>query len=1086
MPTSKSGFASAGIGSGGTVSTAKVRMVLEGGRKVREELVLTGKFFSEQLGRRVAGTAVRRTEQSVGNLIRSLFDLRVVIATVGKALISGLAITAFFGAAFAIVSAVKAIFVDVGNFALKTVSQLKEMRLGLQALLATTSEFAVDISKNFQLAGRSASRLRAELIALDPRTLGGLKELQVATQALLATGAQGLVSSTDGARELAGVASLLVNTVVLLTGRVNDQRQIFSEIKELMLGNVRAQNQVAQLIASQVGDLDAWLARARKNRNLFEEIRSVLGGINEAADEFLNTLTSVEASEEALTALITEAAYERQVDSIIRRRRELLEYTEDNMRAIVRFKDAMSGLVFIWQKVVVLADELWTRLQVMQGEGALKMDRDVARLTSNWKLFKSIFTGELLELPTTQEGRGDSLGLTRSMEVLDSIRDGVKGLDSDVEKLQSKATKSVGGLMDEYSKGIFNLNNMLVEANKDVLEPLIKANEEMRAVRDGAGQFALSVRLEAAKEVIRLADKIRDLKNNLNQYEENTLIALGRKREEAQIKSAKRITAALLDLNAINISGLNTILSIEEKVDLARQGAIRTMMRHLSVLKEEGILLAQRKLIEKQITDGINEQVNALRDHLRLESARRVAEAETSLHGIEIAGLTKILTIEERLTKYREDAYAMMKSQLDILKEEGVLLERLELLERQATATINEQINAQREYLQLKSKGRIDTAMLSLQNINIAGLNRILTIEEQVEHSKQGALSAMKRQLSILEQEGVSLDQRKMKEIQIREILNGQTKALREHLQLQESFQEGRHLLEQFRLQRQGVILPGDQPTGFKQLLEERQRRTQQLSGLRSDDRSSPDDIREAETLVASLESELRNLLSTANSVASVIGGALTKAIITVTEKGGTIMDFFRNLRANLRAVGEQMIFAFGQAFANAIQNLILGTGSMKAAIGGLIIAVGNLAIALGTVLILGSIFFGFGSIPIGLALIAAGAGMIAIGALLGGSGPQGGALGAQPNATNQTPTFSFNQAQVDVQQGQSRSNADLVQATASLADAHKSLDSMPPGMVVKKGNSENGGLLTSVSRESGQGRQFVAQTHLAKNLRAI
>ena len=111
---------------------------------------------------------------------------------------------------------------------------------------------------------------------------------------------------------------------------------------------------------------------------------------------------------------------------------------------------------------------------------------------------------------------------------------------------------------------------------------------------------------------------------------------------------------------------------------------------------------------------------------------------------------------------------------------------------------------------------------------------------------------------------------------------------------------------------------------------------------------------------------------------------------------------------------------------------------------------------------------------------------MIALGALLGGSGSQGGALGAQPNATNQTPTFSFNQAQVDVQQGQSRSNADLVQATSSLADAHKSLESMPPGIVVKKGNTENGGLLTSVSRESSQGKQFVAQTNLAKNLGAV
>ena len=475
MPTNKAGFAAASVGSGGTASTAKVRMVLEGGRKVREELVLTGKFFSEQLGRRVAGTAVNKTEQSVGHLIRSLFDLRVVIGTVGKALISGLAITAFFGTLFAIVTAVKTLFVDVAEFALKTVSQLKEMRLGLQALLATTGEFSLNIKKNFELAGRSARQLRSELIALDPRTLGGLKELQVATQALLATGAQGLVSSTNAAEELAGVASLLVNTVVLVTGRVNDQRQIFSEIKELMLGNVRAQNQVAQLIASQVGDLDAWLARARKNRNLFEEIKAVLGGINEAADEFLNTLTSVQASEEALTALITEAAYEKQVDTIIRRKRELLDYTEANMEAIARFKEELSGWAFIWQKVVILADELVTRIQVMHGEAPIVRDRLTAQLISYFERVKAIFTGELFKLPTDQGGAEGGLGLTKSMEVLDSIRSGVKGLNSDIKKLHREATRSAGDLMDKYSRGMFNLNNMVAESNKNILEPLKKA-----------------------------------------------------------------------------------------------------------------------------------------------------------------------------------------------------------------------------------------------------------------------------------------------------------------------------------------------------------------------------------------------------------------------------------------------------------------------------------------------------------------------------------------------------------------------------------------------------------------------------------
>ena len=256
----------------------------------------------------------------------------------------------------------------------------------------------------------------------------------------------------------------------------------------------------------------------------------------------------------------------------------------------------------------------------------------------------------------------------------------------------------------------------------------------------------------------------------------------------------------------------------------------------------------------------------------------------------------------------------------------------------------------------LKAKKRINAVTLDLENINISGLNRILTIEEQVEYSRGRALRTLAKQLNVLKDLGVSAEIRGRLEEQVTNRIDRQTDALRKQKQLQESFREGRHLLERFRLQRQGVILPGDQPTGFRQLLEERRNRTEQLTGLR-DDKASPDDIREAETLVASLDSELRNLLSTANSVASVIGGAFTKAILTVMEKGGTIMDFLNNLKTNLKAVGEQMAFAFGQSFANAIQSLILGTGSVKQIIGSLIIALGNMAIAMGTILVLGSIF---------------------------------------------------------------------------------------------------------------------------------
>ena len=1078
----------------GQFAKVKVRLVLEGGRKVREELVTTGKFFSEHLGTNVQGSRVDKLQFSVRSLIRSLFDLRTVIATVGKALISGFAITAVFGIMFAAVNALKALFIDVADFALKTVSQLKEMQLGLQALLATTSEFSTDLKKNFQLAGAAAKLLRAELIALDPRTLGGLKELQIAAQALLATGAQGMVSATNGAKELAGAASLLVNTVVLLTGRVNDQRQIFSEIKELMLGNVRAQNQVAQLIASQVGNLDAWLAKMRKSRDFLGEIQRLLGGINSAADEFLNTLTSVEASEVAINSLIAERAYGTRVDELIQRKRELLEYTDDNIVAIARYKEGLSELAFAWQEISLIVKDIWVTYQSSVGQDALMRDLEIGPTISNWKLLRSIITGtpsredlvQEFKAPPSEELPGGSLGLTRSNEVLNSVIKGYKGLGSLIKKVHAEAISSAGSLLGEYERGVFKMNNMLAEANHTVLEPLKATRDELRLIEEGVGIYAESVRKRAGAYLELYTTRVMALEATMKELKANTLIALRRREDERRLRVAKRIKSALEAINDISISGLNKTLTIEQTVEVARQGGLRTLRKNLGILKEQGYAANLLLEVEKQAVTSINEQSVALEKYLRLESARRVTDAKTSLSRIDIAGLSKFLSIKEKVAEAEGNAFEAIRKQLLVLKEEGMLLgERLQLA-IQYEAKIKDRSRIYKEHLELKRQERIDAATSGIESIQIAGLNRVLSIEQQVENARQGGLRTLERFIDTLRKQGVLAREWLKLQLEGTAAIESQAVALKKQLDLQESLAAGRHLIERFSLQRQGVILPGEQPTGFQALLEERKKRADQLESIRKDSDFTPGDIREAENLVASLDSELRNLLSTANSVASVIGGAMTKAVLTVMDKGGNIMDFLKNLRVNLKAVGEQMMFAFGQAFANAIQSLILGTGSIKGIIGSLIISIGNLAIALGTVLVLGSLFFGFGSIPIGLALIAAGAGMIAVGALLGGSGPSGGALGAQPNATNQTPTFSFNQAQVDVQQGQARGNADLVQATSSLADAHKSLDALPPGVVVKKGNSENGGLLTSVSRESGQGRQFVAQTNLARNLGAV
>ena len=95
-----------------SISDVRVRLRIEGGRQVRQEVVVTGKTFVDNIGT-LPTTAIIQTQQSIGQLVRSLFDLRSVIATVGKALLSGFAITAVFGALFAAVNAIKFLFSEL-------------------------------------------------------------------------------------------------------------------------------------------------------------------------------------------------------------------------------------------------------------------------------------------------------------------------------------------------------------------------------------------------------------------------------------------------------------------------------------------------------------------------------------------------------------------------------------------------------------------------------------------------------------------------------------------------------------------------------------------------------------------------------------------------------------------------------------------------------------------------------------------------------------------------------------------------------------------------------------------------------------
>jgi len=150
-------------------------------------------------------------------------------------------------------------------------------------------------------------------------------------------------------------------------------------------------------------------------------------------------------------------------------------------------------------------------------------------------------------------------------------------------------------------------------------------------------------------------------------------------------------------------------------------------------------------------------------------------------------------------------------------------------------------------------------------------------------------------------------------------------------------------------------------------------------------------------------------------------------------------------------------------------------------------ISIGNLAIAMGTVMILSSFFFpNPGAVIGGLKLIAAGAAIIALGSLIGGSGPQLGVAGGAAAGPPEIPTFTFQQEQVNVQQGVqvATTTANLVTATNNFNAATQRFTSMPAGEVVMVGNEQQGGAARILSTDLKTGKAISSGRDIALSLR--
>ena len=111
--------------------------------------------------------------------------------------------------------------------------------------------------KSFEIAISQSEKLILRFAELSAQSVATPEDLLKGFQALSARGGLEFVG---GIEEAARLTKVLVDNTIALTGGINKERQIRTEIDALLAGEVRAGSVLAKQIQARVGNLKEWLA----------------------------------------------------------------------------------------------------------------------------------------------------------------------------------------------------------------------------------------------------------------------------------------------------------------------------------------------------------------------------------------------------------------------------------------------------------------------------------------------------------------------------------------------------------------------------------------------------------------------------------------------------------------------------------------------------------------------------------------------------------------------------------------------------------------------------------------------------------
>jgi hypothetical protein len=600
------------------------------------------------------------------------------IATIQKALLSMIGVLTAWTLFITIPEKLAAAFKELAIASVTSAAEMERSILSLAGLLSSFRDFGgKDIAENFALATQQSEKLLLQFNAISASSLASAQDLLLVYQTLVSRGGLEFVKTQEEALKL---TRLLADTILVLTGGQQKERQLVSETSALFEGQARAGSLLAKIIASQVGNLQQWLEKERAAGTLLQDLQKMFGGIDVSSAHLANTMEGILNS--IKSQLVTFNIFMQRVGAL----QEILNWLKG-------IRDSFAGAL----------DQL-NRINET-GTGFSEKTLTILNLFGSFNVLLHEVVLTVQSLTTSLFGTTDPIKQSAAAAAelvvifvhirafLESTIDVIKGLKAELMPVIDTLVAA--------SKLMFTPEQMVMHGGfteflKDFKQHSKDIGVEMQRQAEQSGFFdKLKIELQEAQDLMKI-----------------TVAGM-----VAQFKNLDDVTGT------IGASIRNHIVQpTKEQLDFAEQLE--------DAYRKARDVWAGKENIFETVSDKALKNVREINEHLQNQSALRT-------RALNINMATLQTELESTFHKYLEDDVKAMHDRFDLISAENVKIMEATTLERVRVALMSTGTMLLKDLLDLSQSAADDSRELIDTFRDLSGILRDGSFEESAKAIKQ-------------------------------------------------------------------------------------------------------------------------------------------------------------------------------------------------------------------------------------------------------------------------------------------------------------------------------------------------------------